>query len=138
MVFERTSGDEVVAFHPKGVSWEDAAPKNAASKAPPSRPYFLKSEEQMAIEKAAKTALKIAPKDISIDDLPEAWKSKTGQDIFPITGAKGKEVVRAFQQEMKARGMSPGEALSAVSNNTDLPTAIRSQLMRALIKAGKK
>src|SRR6185369_4972608 len=106
-------------------------------KAPPSRPYFLKSEEQMAVEKAAKTAPKIAPKDISIDDLPDAWKSKTGQDIFPITGAEGKEVVRAFQQEMRARGMSPGEALSAVSNNTDLPTAVRSQLMRALIKAGK-
>jgi len=140
MVFERTSGDEVVAFHPKGVSWEDAAPKKVAPTSAPKaeRPYFLKSEEQMAIEKAAKTAPKIAPKDLSIDDLPDAWKSKTGQDIFPMTAAQTREIVDAFKQEIKTRGMSPGEALARVSGNTDLPTAIRSQLMRALTKAGKQ
>ena len=71
-------------------------------------------------------------------DLPEAWKSRIGQDIFPTTGAEGKEIADAFKAEIAARGLSVGDALAMVAKNKDLPTAMRSQLMRALTKVSPR
>ena len=129
---------------PPGYTPRTSAPKPKAAKmtAPtpdaPKRPYFLKPEAQIAAEKAAKAAPKAEPKAISIADLPEAWKSKTGQDIFPMTAAQTREVADAFKQEIAARGLTTGQALMLVSKNTDLPTAVRSQIMRALTKVSRK
>jgi hypothetical protein len=111
-----------------------------AAAAPPRRPYFTRSPEDMADIAAAKARIAAQSAktsgEINVADLPEAWKSRVGQDIFPTTGAEGKEIAAAFQQEIAARGLSTGQALSLVSKNKTLPTSVKSQLMRAITKMG--
>ena len=110
-----------------------AAPATPAS---PQRAYFLRSPEELADIAAAKAAPAAAPSELTVHDLPEAWKGKVGQDLFPVTGAEGKEIAAAFRQEIAQRGMSPGEAMSLISKNKNLPTVVRSQLIRAIGKMG--
>lgn len=102
------------------------------------RPYFLKSPEEIAA--ASETAAEaVTPTGkIDIADLPASWKSHTGQDLFPTTGVEGKEIAEAMMAELSARGLSTGEARALISKNRTLPTKVRSQLMFALGKAGKK
>lgn len=96
---------------------------------PARRAYFLKSAEEMApvVEDAVEPT-----GSLTVGDLPASWRSHTGQDIFPITGEEGKAVVDAMRAELKDRGLSVGEAIASVSKNRQLPTELRSQLLRAL------
>jgi hypothetical protein len=110
----------------------------APAPAAPARPYFLKSPATMELEQAVQTAAARSPAKgpVTMADLPESWKAHTGQDIFPTTGAESKEVQTAMLRELKDRGMSVGDAISAVSRNQNIPTILRTQLIRALSQSG--
>lgn len=111
---------------------DEAAATSAPSSAP--RPYFLKSPEQIAAETGTPATAAKPSGSISINDLPESWKSRVGQDIFPQTGAESKEVVDAMRQELKARGLTVGQAITEISKNRNLSTQLRTQLLWSLSK----
>lgn len=103
---------------------------------PPKRAYFLKSDADIAA--AAEPVESFAPTgSIDIADLPAAWKSHTGQDLFPVTGVEAKEITAALRAEIKERGMTVGQAISAVSKNKDIPTKMRAQIIRSFTKGEK-
>jgi hypothetical protein len=100
------------------------------------RAYFLKSPEDIAAAEIAPEA--VAPTgSIDIADLPAAWKSHTGQDLFPVTGVEAKEITAALRAEIKERGMTVGQAISAVSKNKDIPTKMRAQIIRSFTASAK-
>jgi hypothetical protein len=130
---------------PPGYTPRTTAPKPKATKPPaalpkalqaeidkPKRAYFLKPVEELAdvADEAVTPTGSLTP-----DDLPAAWRSHTGQDIFPTTGAEGKELAAALKAELTDRGVSVGEAMARVSNNRAIPTRERAQLLRALNQA---
>jgi hypothetical protein len=141
---------------PPGYTPRTSAPKpKAAPKAPDSvaepvdepaktvpntRAYFLKPEAVIKAEKAAKAARAArppAPKaDVTVADLPASWQARVGQDLFPVTGDEGKAMLAGLQEEMATRGLTPGQAITAVSKNRTLPTQVRAQLIRALSQTG--
>lgn len=123
---------------PKAVKASLPAEPPVEPPTPPKRAYFLKSEAQIADEKAATAAARSAPsRTLNVSDLPASWQARVGQDIFPTTGAEGEAVMNAFRQELRDRGLSVGEAIAAVSRNKNLPVQLRSQLLRALSKTGR-
>lgn len=116
----------VEAAAPAATPAEAAAPSSS-----PARLYFLKSPEQMAQE--ASSGPRAMPKgSITVEDLPASWKPRTGQDLFPLTGADGASVKSEMLQEIKDRGLSLGEAISLISRNPDVSTQLRTQMIRAL------
>jgi hypothetical protein len=96
----------------------------------PKRAYFLKPVEETVAEEAVTPTGTITP-----DDLPASWRSHTGQDLFPTTGAVGQELAAALKAELTDRGVSLGEAMARVSSNRSIPTRERAQLLRALNQA---
>lgn len=140
---------------PPGYTPRATAPRPSAAPAPapaampiptPARPapsapapgrtaYFLRSPEELAAMRTP--AAPRAPREsLTVADLPESWKSRVGQDVFPSSGAESKQIRAAILAEIKDRGLSVGQALSLVSRNKDIPSALRDQLMRTLSKAG--
>lgn len=111
---------------PQQLADEAAAPPSSGP-----RPYFLKSPEQMAAD-APQAATGATSGSLTINDLPMAWRSRVGQDIFPTTGAESKEVMDAMRQELKDRGLTIGQAITEVSKNKNISTQLRSQLLRSL------
>lgn len=111
-----------------------AAIDAAEAKTPPKRAYFLKTAEQIAAEADAAATPRTGTPSGSITkaDLPASWQNHTGQDIFPITGDDGKAVASALADELKARKLSPGQAMALVSKNKAIPVQVRMQLLRAL------
>ena len=102
---------------------------------PPKRAYFLKSEDEIAA--AAEPIEAVTPTgSIEVADLPASWQSRVGQDLFPTTGDEAKVMTAALREEIKARGMTIGQAIAAVSRNKDIPTKLRAQMVRSL--AGSK
>lgn len=102
------------------------------------RAYFLKPVEELADAAATAAEPAVAPSgSLTKADLPASWRSHTGQDIFPLTGDEGKAVVAGLRDELKARGVSIGQARMEISRNRSLPTEIRAQLLRALEQSGK-
>lgn len=117
----RTTAPKLKAVKPKALQAE-------IDKAPRKRAYFLKP-----IEESAAVVDDIEPTgSITPEDLPASWRSHTGQDIFPTTGAEGKELAEALRAELQDRGVSVGEAMAQVSKNRSIPTRERTQLIRAL------
>ena len=120
----------------------EAAPVEAPTveEPPPQRAYFLKPQAVIDAEKAAKAewaARHAAPKrEITVADLPASWQSRIGQDLFPVTGQDGKELLGALRDEIKNSGLTVGKAIDAVSRNKALPTQVRAQLIRALSQTG--
>ena len=118
---------------PKPKPAKMAAPPPAQEPAaPPKRAYFLKSEEELATARAPSAPSPKPTGEIRIQDLPESWQSRVGQDLFPLTGAEGDAVAAELAAELSARGLSRSEALMAVSKNKDISTQARQQLMKAL------
>lgn len=121
---------------PRAVPTRAAAPAPTAA-APPKRAYFLKPESE--ISAAATPAPAIAPKaELAVSDLPAAWQNHVGQDIFPMTGAMGKEVEAALVSQLTERGVSVGKAMMDVSKNKDIPVQIKQQLLKALSRVSLK
>ncbi len=108
------------------------APTKSVPAAERKRAYFLKPVEDVAgvAEEAVTPSGSITP-----ENLPASWRSHTGQDIFPTTGAEGKALAEALKAELKDRGVSVGEAMARVSSNRAIPTRERAQLIRALNQA---
>jgi len=103
---------------------------------PPKRAYFLRSPDEIAA--AAEPTEAVAPSgSVNVSDLPAAWKSHTGQDLFPVTGAEAKEITAALRAEIKDRGMTVGQAIAAVSKNKDIPTKLRAQIIRSFTASAK-
>jgi hypothetical protein len=114
----------------------EAAPVEAATAPGQQRPYFLKSPEEIAAAQAPSEA--VTPSgSITLDDLPASWRSHTGQDLFPTTGVEAKVIRDTLREEIKARGLTVGQAMAAISKNKDIPTKMRSQMMRALSGGAK-
>ncbi len=106
-----------------------AATATETAPAPPKRAYFLKPESEIA---PAATSAPRSSKAVTMAELPDAWKSHTGQDLFPVTGVEAKVIREALMQEIKDRGLSVGQALQLVSANKQIPTVMRAQIIRAL------
>ena len=103
---------------------------------PPKRAYFLRSPDEIAT--ATEPVEAVAPSgSVNVSDLPAAWKSHTGQDLFPVTGAEAKEITAALRAEIKDRGMTVGQAIAAVSKNKDIPTKLRAQIIRSFTASAK-
>lgn len=121
---------------PRLVKASIPAPVRAAMEAgEKKRAYFLKPASETApaaVEDAIAPTGSILP-----EDLPASWRTRAGQDLFPITGKEGQAVIDAMRQELKDRGLSTGQAIASVSTNKSLPTELRMQLLRALA-GGKK
>lgn len=122
---------------PKPKAAKMDAPKAEPDDAPRARAYFLKPQAVIDVENAAKEAhaARMASKataDIAVSDLPAAWQSRVGQDLFPVTGSEGKDMLAGLMDEMRTRGLTAGQAITAVVKNKTLPTQVRAQLIRAL------
>lgn len=135
-----------------------AEPTSAPEPTPPARAYFLKSPEQMAIEKAAaaempqtgkrlyfqKPLTEAAAADllpaptgsVGVEDLPEAWRSRITADFASKMKAVPADDVAAVRQQLQDSGLSLSDAMTAVAKNASLSAPVRAQLMKALMRAG--
>lgn len=103
------------------------APEPSAAPAPPKRAYFLRKPEDMV--PVADEA--VSPSDFTDQtQLPTSWRSRMDQPVTPVTAAD----VAELAQGLTARGLSPAEAIKAVSKNTQLAPEMRVQLLTALGK----
>ncbi len=117
---------------PAGYTPRTSAPKLRAVPPPapaaePKRAYFLKPQEELAA-----VADDIEPGPLTPDALPASWQQHIGQDLFPLTGKEGEAVAAELVSELRARGLSVGDAMMAVSKNPDVPVQIRQQLLKSL------
>ncbi len=114
------------------MSGPTAAPV-AEPPAQPKRAYFLKSEADLAPVESPPATGTIDP-----SELPASWQQHIGQDLFPLTGKEGAEVVTALADELRGSGMSVGQAMMAVSKNPDIPVQFRQQLLKSLSRIKMK
>jgi hypothetical protein len=89
--------------------------------------YFLRStaSPEVPIERAP----------ITEDMLPASWRGRTEQPLVKPQGATGQQWAAEFADELKARGLTPREAIDAVSANPSLPPMVRLQIVEALKRA---
>jgi hypothetical protein len=67
--------------------------------------------------------------------LPASWRGRTEQPLVKPQGATGQQWAAEFADELKARGLTPREAIDAVSANPSLPAMVRLQIVEALKRA---
>jgi hypothetical protein len=110
---------------PRAVAAPKPAPEPTA--AAPKRAYFLKPKEELA---AAATE-RVAPlgRPVTINDLPQAWRSRVGQSLTKPDAGLASEA----SAELTKRGLSPEAALEAVAKNPSLSTSAKLKLREALL-----
>jgi hypothetical protein len=120
---------ELPAAHPARKAAEAKAAKTKQASFTP---------EEVARAKARlaerESAVESVPQTIDLQQLPTSWRTRTDQPIARLTKAE----VSSMADSMLAEGIDPAEAMSAVTQNPNLPPQLRTELMTALQKIAKR
>jgi len=98
---------------------------------------FVLSTDALIHDSGAPDRVAPGARQTPVEDLPESWKTRVGQDLFPMTDADAKAAGEAFLKELTDRGVSVGKAMMAVSKNADIPRypASTTKVMTGLLLA---
>lgn len=109
--------------------------KRPSERAPKPRPATTHGPKNYFMRKDAPSAVaeRVEPRAITVEDLPESWKSRTGQ---PLTkpSAVPKIDVNEVRDYLAESGLTAEEAIDALSRDRTLKTPDRIRLVEAINK----